>query len=127
MIQQFRSYPDTRQFRSAYIRGERPRLSFSRHAAQRFAEMRITEDELFNVLAKPLHVGYSAKYDAVTIQGERIAVSVMLDRYGYPEVATILWRTREDWAEASERGHMGEGRRVKLTVPTRADRAAVAR
>jgi hypothetical protein len=123
MIQQFRSYPDTRRFRTAYIRGERPRLSFSQHAAQRFAEMRITEGELFEALAKPLHVGYSAKYDAVTIQGERITVSVMLDRYGYPEVATILWRTQEDWKAAADRGHMGEGRRVKHTVPTRADRA----
>lgn len=102
---------------TAYRRGVRPRLHFTKHAAQRFAEMRITEDELFRAISRPQRIHLSKRYNALNLSAGRITVAVDLDTGGYPNVTTILWWTDEDWKRADKDGHIGNGRVLKPGIP----------
>lgn len=106
----------------AYRRGARPRLTFSPHAAARFKEMCLSEDELFQTIAHPTNVWLSPKYGAVNITAGRVTLALNVDVDGTPTVVTILWATREDWEEAQDAGVIGTGRTVKSETRSRGHR-----
>ncbi|MBQ9917423.1 MAG: DUF4258 domain-containing protein [Microbacterium sp.] len=110
---------------AGYNAGERPRLHFTRHAAQRFREMGLTHDEVFAAVANPEHVRRAKSYDAMNISSGRITLGVALDNGGYPNVTTILWWTDQDWKQADTRGRIGRDRVLRPgAVKTKPRRAA---
>lgn len=110
MPQQVQQFLSVRHLLDNYKNGARPWTALSPHAVRRYMEMKLAADEFSAALIEPTDIGYSHKYDAMLLKNGRVSLSVMLDRDGYPTVATVLFATREDWQEAYESGNFGDGR-----------------
>jgi hypothetical protein len=107
-----RPFDSIQEFKRAYEAGERPHIGFTAHAASRRVEMGITEDEVFQAIARPERITFSTRHQAVNLSAGRLTLAIRLDPSGYPDVLTMLFATREAWERARVTGHVGSGRDV---------------